>query len=269
MNKIICDVCGTDYPETAAQCPICGCASVGAKTAPGNNSADLEYRSSSHVKGGRYSKANVRKRMKENQIPYEPSVRSNPEPEYDDKNRVEDDEMVEETSNRGLIIVVIILLLAIIAVSAYIVVSFLDLGKNDGSSSVKNTKPSYNQIIDDPADPVDPAGDSNDDKVACTDLELSDVDVYLNKIGITWQLTVTPVPADTTDVVDIRSSNEAVVTVDDNGLITAIGPGEAAIIITCGDVVKECPVLCVEEEEETTEPTVPDEETDPGEDNLT
>ena len=26
MSKIICDVCGTSYPETAAACPICGCA---------------------------------------------------------------------------------------------------------------------------------------------------------------------------------------------------------------------------------------------------
>ena len=24
MNKIICDVCGTAYPETSSQCPICG-----------------------------------------------------------------------------------------------------------------------------------------------------------------------------------------------------------------------------------------------------
>ena len=25
MSKIICDVCGTSYPDTAEQCPICGC----------------------------------------------------------------------------------------------------------------------------------------------------------------------------------------------------------------------------------------------------
>ena len=42
MNKIICDVCGTDYPETAAQCPICGCASAGAQTAAGKEMADTE-----------------------------------------------------------------------------------------------------------------------------------------------------------------------------------------------------------------------------------
>ena len=26
MNKVICDICGTAYPETATQCPICGSA---------------------------------------------------------------------------------------------------------------------------------------------------------------------------------------------------------------------------------------------------
>ena len=24
MSKIICDICGTSYPETSEQCPICG-----------------------------------------------------------------------------------------------------------------------------------------------------------------------------------------------------------------------------------------------------
>lgn len=24
MNKVICDICGTSYPDTAEQCPICG-----------------------------------------------------------------------------------------------------------------------------------------------------------------------------------------------------------------------------------------------------
>ena len=136
MNKIICDVCGTDYPETAAQCPICGCSSAGAKAAAISNSADTESRTSTHVKGGRYSKANVRKRLKDSQIPYDPVVRPNPEPEYDDDDHVED-EMEEEGSNRGLIIVVIILLLAIAAVSAYIAISIFGVGKNNNSGIIQ------------------------------------------------------------------------------------------------------------------------------------
>jgi hypothetical protein len=26
MSKVICDVCGTSFPETDEQCPLCGCA---------------------------------------------------------------------------------------------------------------------------------------------------------------------------------------------------------------------------------------------------
>ena len=26
MSKIICDICGTTYSDTEAECPICGCA---------------------------------------------------------------------------------------------------------------------------------------------------------------------------------------------------------------------------------------------------
>ena len=29
MSKIICDICGTSYPDTADCCPICGCAKDG------------------------------------------------------------------------------------------------------------------------------------------------------------------------------------------------------------------------------------------------
>ena len=139
MNKIICDVCGTDYPETAAQCPICGCASAGAKTAAGNETADVETQAAhSHVKGGRYSKANVRKRLKENQIPYDPRLSSDPEPEYEDEDQAEMEEE-EGGSNRGLVVVVIILLLAIAAVSAYIAISFFGLGQSNNSGNIKNT----------------------------------------------------------------------------------------------------------------------------------
>ncbi len=57
MNKIVCDVCGTSYPEDAVQCPICGTAKTdSSKTASGTETGYA------HVKGGRFSQANVRKR---------------------------------------------------------------------------------------------------------------------------------------------------------------------------------------------------------------
>ena len=31
MSKIICEICGTSYPETAECCPICGCSQTDAE----------------------------------------------------------------------------------------------------------------------------------------------------------------------------------------------------------------------------------------------
>lgn len=257
MNKIICDVCGTDYPETAAQCPICGCASVGVQTSAGNEALDAEQTMAySPVKGGRYSKSNVRKRLKANQIPYDPIPDSDPEPEYEDdepQDEVEEDE--ESGSNRGLVVVVVILLLAIVAVATYIAISIFGVGLDN--LPISNNKPTTSQTAPTTEPTTEPTSATTG--VACTELSLSDVDVYLKTVGSVWQLTATPVPADTTDKVIFTSSDENIVTVDEFGLITAVGTGEASITVTCGDVTVDCPVLCGEKDTETTEPTDPTE----------
>jgi hypothetical protein len=98
--------------------------------------------------------------------------------------------------------------------------------------------------------------------VACTELNLSDVDIYLKSVGSIWKLTVTTVPADTTDEVVFTSTDENVVTVDENGQVTAVGYGKASVIVTCGDVVVDCPVVCGEENLEDPDST---EATDPTE----
>lgn len=260
MNKIICDVCGTDYPETAAQCPICGCASAGAQTSAGNDAADAEEKAAyTPVKGGRYSKSNVRKRLKANQIPYDPIPASDPEPEYEDDEEQDDEAEEEVGSNRGLIIVVVILLLAIVAVSAYIAISIFGIGID--KLPISNTKPSTSQTAPTTEPTTEPTTLPAD--VACTELTLSDVDIFLKEVGTSWQLTATPMPENTTDEVVYVSSDENIVTVDKFGLVTAVGTGEASITITCGDITVDCPVVCGEKNTETTDPTDP---TDPPED---
>lgn len=64
------------------------------------------------------------------------------------------------------------------------------------------------------------------------------VEVTLNKwvveiehVGETFQLVATVTPADADVVITWSSSNEAVATVDENGLVTAVGVGEADIIV--------------------------------------
>lgn len=258
MNKIICDVCGTDYPETAAQCPICGCASAGAQTAAGNEAADADEKSAyAPVKGGRYSKANVRKRLKENQIPYDPIPEPDPEPEYEDDETLEEaeEEVEEPVSNRGLIILIGVLLLAIVAVASYIAISMfgIEIGElpffNKQPTAVQTT-PTTEPVID-PTTGSDPV--STD--VPCNGLTLSDVDIFLSSVGSTWQLTATARPADTTDQIIFTSSDETVVTVDASGLVTAVGTGKASVTVTCGAMVVECPVACGEDATQDTQPT--------------
>ena len=51
-------------------------------------------------------------------------------------------------------------------------------------------------------------------------------------------------PADTTDKISFASSNDLVATVSSSGNVKAIGAGEAVITITCGEITKECKVIC-------------------------
>ncbi|MBD5369380.1 MAG: leucine-rich repeat protein [Bacteroides sp.] len=61
--------------------------------------------------------------------------------------------------------------------------------------------------------------------------------------GDTETLTATVIPETTTDkTVTWTSSNVAVVTVDENGFVTAVAEGEATITAACGDVKAECAV---------------------------
>ena len=59
MSKVICDVCGTTYPETASNCPICGCAKNSTEQTMLDSDPGAEG-SYAPVKGGRFSKRNVR-----------------------------------------------------------------------------------------------------------------------------------------------------------------------------------------------------------------
>ncbi len=228
MSKIICDVCGTSYPETATQCPICGC------VRPGDSQSilaegDTEQAGSggyTYVKGGRFSKANVKKRNKS---------------KYG--NDALDEEIAapeeEKKENKGLVIAVLVLLLAIVAVAIYIVVRLFGTGSTpapNGTTTDQTLQTTSSALI------------------ACTDIELSNSDVELTELGSAWMLNVTVEPADSTDEVIFTSEDPSVAQVDSKGVITAVGPGQTMITVKCGDITQQCRVTC-SWEEETTEDT--------------
>lgn len=251
MSKVICDVCGTTYPDTAAQCPICNSAKSSvdntAAGSKGDSSANYAY-----VKGGRFSKKNVKKRSKT--TAQHRSSRQAPSQ--------------DEPSNTGLVIVVLLLLLAIVAVVIYIGVHFFGPSGDDSS-----TKESTNgQTVNQTQEQTQPQTTENT-RIPCEALQLSNQIIELAEAGETWTLVVAVTPVDTTDSVSFASSDESVVTVSSNGVITAVGGGEATIIVSCGDIAAGCKVTCSFEDptdpDETTQPTDPSETVTTGEFNFT
>ena len=228
MSKIICDVCGTSYPDTATQCPICGCVSTAAAqgaTASGEAGA-AGY---TYVKGGRFSKANVRKRNIASGVVTAGAAEG-------------EDAAEGRTSgkdNKGLTIAAIVLFLAIIAVVLYITIRLLS-GGNGPTTEPEET---------------DPVQQEQEETISCERVYFDLETVVLSEEGATAKLFVTVEPVDTTDVLgEVISEDPEVATAKLEGksiTITAVGEGETVIKLTCGTATATCPVKCSFEKELT------------------
>lgn len=241
MSKVICDVCGTTYPETAQQCPICGCAkNTTAQTVAG----DAGEGSYAYVKGGRFSKANVRKRNKTGQEPERHVAAERPVKAKEEK---------KDNTNKILAVIVVLLLLAIVAVLIYmgLRVFLPNLGKTDDPVD-NNTTVS--------TEPLESTGPSTPLEIPCTGLTLSKNTLTFTGTDQGYLMSVTAVPQNTTDSVVFESSDESIVTVSEGGMIKPVAGGHAVIIVTCGEQIAECEIVCsfgeYQEPTETT-PTEP------------
>lgn len=218
MSKIICEICGTSYPETAAQCPICGCVKP-VDTGSAKNKDTKTGEAYTYVKGGRFSKKNVKKRNAGS--PLSPVEIQQPNNDKNEK---------EEKSNRILVITIVALLLAIIAVGAYIAVGmFGDVLFPDLTATEEKTEPSD-------ADQASQA--------PSIEISISPESVVLESEGQEYRIKVTCTPADTSEVVQYTSDAPEVVTVDKTGKLTAVSEGEATVTVTCGTAKAICTVVC-------------------------
>lgn len=223
MNRIICDICGSEYAQTSECCPICGYPRQGAeKTAAAAGAVDR-----AKVKGGRFSSKNVKKRRKAQQKAAAAE---------------------QERSDKPLIIVIILLLVAIALVSAYIAQRFI-WGSGSAYGSGREPHTSTTAPADTTAVPT----------VPCAGILLDTPVITLDAPGQTQKLEPTVVPEDSTDALTFASSDEAVVRVSADGTLTAVGSGQAEITITCGSAARSCSVVCWFEAETTApvETTVP------------
>lgn len=219
MKRIICDICGTSYPENDERCPICS------YPRQGNEKLDATPEATTYtkVKGGRFSSKNVKKRRKA-------QLRS-------------ESGKPAKDPDRPLVIVIIILLIAIMLVSAYIGVRFLR-GRDSNPPAPDTTASATAGALVTTVPPT----------VPCSDIVLDEQVLDMEILGDQKQLSVMLKPADTTDTAVYVSADPTVAEVSQTGLITAMGPGQTTITVTCGDISQTCTVVCWFQEEETLPP---------------
>ena len=114
------------------------------------------------------------------------------------------------------------------------------------------------------------------DDRSCADLVISQSEIVMRNAHAKNFLTAVASPSDCEDEIIFISSDESVAMVDSKGVISAVGPGQAEIIVKCGDISQVCKIVCdfevseekTEETDETDEPDETDETGEPQEDTV-
>lgn len=146
MSKIICEVCGTSYADTTMQCPVCGCVGSGENQSGDNGGY-------TYVKGGRFSKSNVRKRAAAAAVatPKSGSGKNAPKKNgatYQSGSNKNSNDYKNGSSNKGLVITAVVLLLLIIVVVAFIVIMLLQPNKTNDKNQDPGTKKPGSVVVD-------------------------------------------------------------------------------------------------------------------------
>ena len=156
-----------------------------------------------------------------------------------------------------MVVLVIFIVLVLIA-TGVLVVKFLLPGKKADTKAT--TTPT---IVAETVETVPTEEVTEQTTVPCTSLYAPAVDT-LTEAGQMYRLNASASPDNTTDTITYASEDENVVTVDENGNLTAVGNGSTNIVVTCGEQQIKCAVtVAIEETEPTTEETeAPTEETE-------
>ena len=261
MNKVICEICGTSYPESAEQCPICGYTQDMGNTLREELEAaemavaqvSLPIKDQKSREQDDEADALLREDDLEDALTEEDAEQEAEEPE-----EYGDDEPRE--SSALLVFFLVLVIAALLAATAFIAFKYVipNVMPEETTAPTETTVPPTTQETEPPT-------------VPCTNLVLtSGGTVMLEKEGQYWLLNVVILPVDSTDKLTYESSDEAVVTVNPEGRVTAVAAGEAVITIRCGEQSLECRIICdipeetvpaetdaesTEATEDTTEPT--------------
>lgn len=250
MSKIICDICGTSYPDTADCCPICGCSKDVAGSILGDDL--LEQTTDEAVQGQDYSRK--RKEIFDfdevNSEPEEEPV-TYAETEYDEE---EEEAEEEEPRHNTLVVIVLTVVIALLLMAAGFIFVRYFLPNMGGKASASLQTTHATEAV--PEEITEPG-------IPCQELYIiSGKTVELNEEGQMFLLHVKASPENTTDKILFTSGDESIATVTEDGKITAVSEGETVITISCGISAMECPVT-VKYIEDTVPPTTEAPETVP------
>lgn len=240
MSKVICDVCGTAYAETADQCPICGTAkTIDTRPAPGTAGEGSGY---AYVKGGRFSQSNVRKKNAGKQ--QLPRTVEQPRPRRTQENTQQEEKQQrpprkprrdepenEQPSNIGLIIIVVVLLLAIISLCAYVAIRFINMNNSRKANEATATSSSSSVL----------------QNIPCTGISIPGAPSYtMTDLSDQVVIEVVCQPSDTTDMLN-WNYDDSVVDVSRSGnswIIKPVGSGETTVEVSCGGYSASVTIVC-------------------------
>lgn len=246
MGKIICDICGTSYPDTAEQCPICGCTREAAAQMLGEDLLLEDSPEEEKGKAGRFSSKRKKEIFDFDEVNSQPK-----EPEEDEGSFAEGDDEEEEEEggdrpNTFVVILLTVLIAALLIAAGFLFVKFILPNMGDKDATEPPAQPNAAQ--------TQPAGQTG--SIPCETLVLSSGSkAVLTQEGGLFLLHVNTIPSDTTDVITFTSADESIATVSQDGRVEAVSEGETTVTISCGTKTIECQII-VKYGQETVPPTV-------------
>lgn len=241
MSKIICDICGTTYQETADCCPICGCSRDAAADLLGEDLLAEEVAEETKGRAGAFAPKKRKEIFDFDEANAEPE--DDEEDEDEDSYDEEDEEDDEPRHNTFVVILLTILIAGLLLVAGFIFVKYF-LPNMGGEETISTTAPA--QVVETTA--------ATEATIPCEGMAMNnDAKAELEE-GQQFLLNVLVKPENTTDEIIYTSGDESIATVSADGRVTAVSEGETIIYISCGTHSMECPVV-VKNMEETVPPT--------------
>ena len=274
MGKIICEICGTVYPDSADACPICGYSrdmgnfeqgedlrgtdpvdqesvqeNYGEESYDVTSYDEFDFDEKPYIppqpaqqsqRGKIFDYDAVNPQDRQNYDSYqdagnEVTLNDYPEENYDNYDGYSEQPRKKHT---GLIVFLILLIVGLFAASGFLLMKFVLPNMNE--EPVTEPVPVETVAVTEaPTEPVP----TTQPTIPCSSLVLVDgANVELVEAGQFFLIHAAVSPEDTTDVLTYSSEDESVATVDERGKITAVGEGSTNIILTCGMQMLKLPV---------------------------